>query len=209
MPSSNSFNEKDPHDTGWALKVKGGDADSVETLVGVRFGGFWDMAGGMFRPEVMVAWAHEFDDPAEVDMAFREAPDAKFTVVASDVSDDSLVAGVGGTFDVTNQLRFGIKWDGRFNEDYDFELGHRSDRIQVLIRRPDTKTAGSPYGLPMIFRSVLRVVSHSPSMESVIIQVRRIVKCSPKLSLRHLTALFQQVRSFVEGCRQAMARCLS
>ena len=114
-----SFNEKDPHDTGWALKVKGGDADSVETLVGVRFGGFWDMAGGMFRPDVMVAWAHEFDDPAEVDMAFREAPDAKFTVVASDVSDDSLVAGVGGTFDVTNQLRFGIKWDGRFNEDYD------------------------------------------------------------------------------------------
>ena len=81
------FSEKDPHDTGWALKVKGGDADSVETLVGVRFGGFWDMAGGMFRPEVMVAWAHEFDDPAEVDMAFRDAPDAKFTVVASDVAD--------------------------------------------------------------------------------------------------------------------------
>ena len=28
------------------------------------------------------------------------------------------MAQVGGTFDVTNQLQFGIKWDGRFNEDY-------------------------------------------------------------------------------------------
>jgi subtilase-type serine protease len=113
------FTEDDPHGTGWALDVEGGEADSVETLVGVRFGGFWDMAGGMFRPDVMVAWAHEFDDPAEVDMAFAENPNARFTVVASDVADDSLVAGVGGTFDLTNQLRFGVKWDGRFNEDYD------------------------------------------------------------------------------------------
>jgi len=69
-----SFDEKDPHDTGWALKVKDSGADSVETLVGGRFGGFWDMAGGVLRPEVMVAWAHEFEDPAEVDVAFRDAP---------------------------------------------------------------------------------------------------------------------------------------
>jgi subtilase-type serine protease len=115
-----SFSEKDPHDTGWALKVDDSDADSVETLVGGRFGGFWDMAGGVFRPEFMVAWAHEFEDPAEVDVAFRDAPrGASFSVEATDVAQDSIVAQVGGTFDVTSQLQFGIKWDGRFNQDYD------------------------------------------------------------------------------------------
>ncbi len=51
----NSFTEKDPHDTGWALKVRDSDADSVETLVGGRFGGWWDFNGGVIRPEVMVA----------------------------------------------------------------------------------------------------------------------------------------------------------
>ncbi len=30
----------------------------------------------------------------------------------------SVVAQVGGTWDITNQFKFGIKWDGRFNEDY-------------------------------------------------------------------------------------------
>ena len=115
----NSFNEKDPHDTGWALKVRDSDADSVETLVGGRFGGFWDMAGGVLRPEVMVAWAHEFEDPAEVDVAFRDAPrGANFSVEATDVAQNSIVAQVGGTWDITNQFQFGIKWDGRFNEDY-------------------------------------------------------------------------------------------
>jgi outer membrane autotransporter protein len=68
------FTEDDPHGTGWALHVDGGEADSVETLVGVRFGGWWDIAGGVFRPDVMVAWAHEFDDPAEVDVSFRDGP---------------------------------------------------------------------------------------------------------------------------------------
>jgi hypothetical protein len=29
-----------------------------------------------------------------------------------------VVAQVGGTWDITNQFQFGIKWDGRFNEDY-------------------------------------------------------------------------------------------
>jgi outer membrane autotransporter protein len=114
-----SFNEKDPHDTGWALKVDDSDADSVETLVGGRFAGWWDFNGGVIRPEVMVAWAHEFEDPAEVDVAFRDAPrGANFSVEATDVGDNAIVAQVGGTWDITNQFQFGIKWDGRFNEDY-------------------------------------------------------------------------------------------
>jgi uncharacterized protein with beta-barrel porin domain len=52
-------------------------------------------------------------------VAFRDAPrGANFTIEATNVAEDSLVAQVGGTWDITNQLQFGIKWDGRFNQDY-------------------------------------------------------------------------------------------
>ncbi len=206
------FTENDPHGTGWALEVDGGEADLVETLVGVRFGGFWDMAGGVFRPDVMVAWAHEFeDDPVEVDMSFKDGPSgAELHGRRSDVSEDALIAGVGGTFDVTNQLqvRHQVGWPVQRG----LRLRTRSSVGWNTSSDPTARhkeTAGSPQGLPVIFRSMLRVVSHSPSMEASSSNLRRIVKCSPKLSLRHQTALFQQVRSFVEGCRQAMARCPS
>ena len=37
------------------------------------------------------------------------------------MSRDAIVAQVGGTFFATSQLRFGIKWDGRFDKDYDLQ----------------------------------------------------------------------------------------
>ena len=73
---------------------------------------------------------------------------------------------------------------------------------------PEPVEPRAPRGLPRGRRKSWSVHA-SPSMESVIIQLRRIPKCNPKLTHRHRTALFQRVRSFVEGCRQAMARCLS
>ena len=114
------FTERDPQDTNWHLRVRDAEGDSVATLLGARFNGNWDMGGGIFRPEVMVAWQHEFEDTVQsVDMAFVEAPNGgNFTAFSAETNENSLVVGVGGTFAVTNALEFGIKYDGLFNQDY-------------------------------------------------------------------------------------------
>ena len=39
------------------LKISGSDADSVASILGLRFSGSW----GAFKPQVAVGWEHEFD----------------------------------------------------------------------------------------------------------------------------------------------------
>jgi len=52
------FTEKDPFGTGAALRVASSDADSVATALGLRYNGSF----GAFKPQVAVAWEHEFED---------------------------------------------------------------------------------------------------------------------------------------------------
>ena len=112
--------EKDPNNTGAALKIRSSDANSVASVLGARFTAEMPMSGGTFSPIVSVAWMHEFDDTAQqVNMSFAGAPSgANFTVTGSEVARDSAVVDVGGKFSLNDSFDIGLYYNGQFNADY-------------------------------------------------------------------------------------------
>jgi outer membrane autotransporter protein len=114
-----SFTEDDPENTGAALEIHDSDANSIASVLGVRFDADMAMGSGIFTPTVSVAWMHEFGDTPEVDMSFASAPSgADFTVVASEVARDSILIDAGAKFTLGDSVDFGVYYNGQFNEDY-------------------------------------------------------------------------------------------
>jgi len=118
--SLDGFTEDDPQGTGAALEVHDSDADSVASVLGVRFDADMAMGSGVFTPVVSVAWMHEFGDTVqEVDMTFAGAPSgADFTVESSEVARDSVLVDAGAKFALDGSVDFGLFYNGQFNEDY-------------------------------------------------------------------------------------------
>jgi trimeric autotransporter adhesin len=112
----------DPNDdpTGARLRVGDSSADSLASRLGVRFTGNAYVNDGMFSPELMVAWEHEFGDTTQsVDMAFADAPDgANFTVESAETARDSVLVDAGGSFKMGN-MELGLYYNGRFNESFE------------------------------------------------------------------------------------------
>ena len=115
-----SFTEKDPNDTGAALHIHELDGNSAASVSGLRLGGDWMFGGGMFTPDISVAWMHEFDEERQtVKASFAEAPSgADFKVVGSKTARDLAVINVGGTFGITDGVDFSVIYDGRYSSDY-------------------------------------------------------------------------------------------
>lgn len=92
----------------------------MATVLGVRLERDWMAAGFGIRPEVSLAWMHEWDDTRQaVDMSFASAPDgADFTVVSAETARDSALVGIGAALDITERMDVRVDYDGRFNEDY-------------------------------------------------------------------------------------------
>lgn len=111
-----SFTEKDPNGTGARLKVKGADANSVATTLGVRVNGHW----GAFQPEMALAWQHEFADTTQtVHMSYADAPNgANFNVISSDPGADALLLGLGGTYAVNPSNDVVVRYNGTFLKGY-------------------------------------------------------------------------------------------
>jgi outer membrane autotransporter protein len=114
-----SFTEDDPEGTGAALEIHDSDAESVASVLGLRFDADMMMGSGILTPSVSVAWMHEFADTPEVDMSFAGAPSgADFTVVASDAARDSILVDAGAQFELNGAIDFGVFYNGQFSEDY-------------------------------------------------------------------------------------------
>lgn len=111
-----SFTEKDPNGTGAALKVRGTDASSVATTLGVRVNGTW----GAFSPDLTLAWKHEFAGATQsVNASFAGAPSgADFKVVSSNVGSDALLLGLGGTYQVNDASDIVVRYNGAFLSGY-------------------------------------------------------------------------------------------
>ncbi|WP_421726226.1 autotransporter outer membrane beta-barrel domain-containing protein [Bauldia sp.] len=112
-----TFTEKDPNGTGAALKVRGTDASSFASTLGVRVNGKW----GALTPELSLAWRHEFDQTTQkVHTGFASAPgNATFDVISSDPGADALLVGVGGTYQVNGSSDVMLRYDGTFMSGYD------------------------------------------------------------------------------------------
>lgn len=111
-----SFTEKDPNGTGAALQIRGTDSSSVASTLGFRVNGHW----GGFRPELTLAWQHEFGDARQtVDMSYAEAPKgANFSVVSSDPGSDALIVGLGASYAVAPSSAISLRYDGTFWSGY-------------------------------------------------------------------------------------------
>ena len=92
-----------------------GSDNSLASALGVRVEGHW----GGWRPELSVAWQHEFDNPvATVTNAFAAAPGVGFTVASSNPGRDWALVSVGTTYAFTPSSEFTLKYDGRFASGY-------------------------------------------------------------------------------------------
>ena len=112
-----SFTENDKNNTGIGLKVSGDDADSVASILGLRFNGSW----GPFKPQVALGWEHEFHDTFQtVNVSFVSAPSgSKFRVIGTDLGEDALVVDAGASYAVGAANDFSVRYVGRFLEEYD------------------------------------------------------------------------------------------
>jgi outer membrane autotransporter protein len=111
------FTESDPQKTGAALAVSGSDADSVASVLGVRFNGTW----GAVRPQAAVGWEHEFEDTFQtVNASLVGAPSGtKFKVRGTDLDEDSLLVEAGGSYLIGPSSDFSLRYVGRWLSDYD------------------------------------------------------------------------------------------
>ena len=115
------FREADPMETGWQLTLRQSEGDSLAGLVGARLTGAWGDGMSYFRPDLMLAYEHEFGDLSNaVNASFTMAPKgAGFTARSADVPAGSLLVAAGGTLMFQRSFGLGIKYDGRFNTSYD------------------------------------------------------------------------------------------
>ena len=108
------FTEAD-QGTGANLTVHNSDGTSVASRLGARFAAVW----GNFRPEVMIAWQHEFGDTRQtVDMSFAQAPGTNFSVVSAETSRDAAVVGAGANFMFSPLNTISIMYNGYLTGDY-------------------------------------------------------------------------------------------
>ncbi|WP_395685452.1 autotransporter domain-containing protein [Aestuariivirga sp.] len=116
-----NFTESDAGGTGAALAVNGSDAESLVSVLGLRFNGEFAMGESLFSPTMSIAWAHEFADTAEVDMSYAGdgAPDgADFTIKGTDVAADSILIDIGANFSMSETFDVGLYYNGMYNMDY-------------------------------------------------------------------------------------------
>jgi outer membrane autotransporter protein len=96
---------------GAALAVGAVDADSFTTSLGARASTSLRIGNTLLKPEVRVAWQHEWlDDSTTVQSAFASAPGSVFTVTGAGFGRDSFVGGTGVS---TTLAGFGVS-DPRF-----------------------------------------------------------------------------------------------
>jgi outer membrane autotransporter protein len=111
------FTENDRQNTGAALKISDSDADSVASILGLRFNGSW----GAFEPKVAVGWEHEFDDTSQiVKVSFAGAPSgSNFKVIGTDLGEDAVVVDAGASYTLGPASDLSVRYIGRFLEEYD------------------------------------------------------------------------------------------
>jgi outer membrane autotransporter protein len=109
-----------PSAPGLGLVVNGSDADSLATTVAIRASGQWMMGKTTVVPDLKLGWRHEFEnDRMSFGANFFEdlsAP-AAFTIVSSEIAQDSLVVSTGATFGVSRNFEVFVDLNGLYNSD--------------------------------------------------------------------------------------------
>jgi outer membrane protein OmpA-like peptidoglycan-associated protein len=101
------------------LVVKG-DADSLQSALGVRLSTRYRLANGAtLTPELRAAWQHEFlDQEQKITSAFAANPGGTFSIEGARFSRESAIVGIGLTYAMSPQTKIFADYDFKWNGDY-------------------------------------------------------------------------------------------
>ena len=102
-----------------ALSVQAGDSDSLTTDLGFRANLIWRVGDSVFRPEIRVAWQHEWlDGAATIHSTLVQAPGSVLTATGNAFSRESFIGGAGMTTAITSSTQLFIDYDAKVNGGY-------------------------------------------------------------------------------------------
>jgi outer membrane autotransporter protein len=102
----------------YLLIVEDADANSFASTLALRASGQWKMGRTQIVPEIKVGWRHEFEDePMSFNAAWDDPVSPTFTIVSSEVQQDSAVVRAGFTAGVTRNLEVFVNVNGQYNSD--------------------------------------------------------------------------------------------
>jgi outer membrane autotransporter protein len=88
---------------------------SVRSSVGARLSSDWKLAGVILRPELRVAWQHEYNDRAyPVDSRFASGAGGVFTVHGPNIGRDSALVSAGAALLWNDRVSTYLGYDGEF-----------------------------------------------------------------------------------------------
>lgn len=97
-----------------ALRQAGVDHDAVRGSIGARFGATWTYGGVTLEPTALVAWAHDFQDPAA---ATAVLGGARFSVLPEGAGRDAAILGAGLGARMSDRLTAQVGYTGEIRSD--------------------------------------------------------------------------------------------
>ena len=94
------------------------DGESLVSALGVRLSADWGNTTNYWRPELSLAWEHEFGDFTTLDAAFIGAPASGYSVTGGDYGRDAAVVEAGFAYGFEG-MEFKLNYAGRWTADYD------------------------------------------------------------------------------------------
>ena len=94
------------------------DGELLVSALGVRLSADWGNTTNYWRPELSLAWEHEFGDFTTLDAAFIGAPASGYSVTGGDYGRDAAVVEAGFAYGFEG-MEFKLNYAGRWTADYD------------------------------------------------------------------------------------------
>jgi outer membrane autotransporter protein len=102
----------------YSLIVQGADGQSFTSTVALRASGQWMMGRTPVIPEIKLGWRHEYeDDPLSFNAAFSDPVSPTFTIVSSEIQQDSAIVRAGVTAGVARNFEVFFNVNGQYNSD--------------------------------------------------------------------------------------------
>ena len=102
-----------------ALRIGSDDRDALRSNLGARAHAIWNFASGAaIMPEISIAWAHDFLDPAvAIRQSFLEAQNVSFLIKGEEPPEDFFLLGAGLSFHPDASDEIFIRYDGAWAKD--------------------------------------------------------------------------------------------
>ena len=112
------------------LKFPGQNAESERTAFGMKASYDWKVGGVIIRPEIDLAWQHEYGDQAySIVSSFASGAGNSFTVNSPQVGRDSLLIGAGAALLLSERISIYAYYDGELGR-----TNYQSNNVSAGVR---------------------------------------------------------------------------